>query len=60
MKILIIIAILIALLILMPWATIWSLNTLFPVLAIPFTLNTWLAAIILGGVVGGGHFRSSK
>jgi hypothetical protein len=60
MKILIIIAIVIALLILMPWATIWSLNTLFPVLAIPFTWNTWLAAIILGGVVGGGLVRSSK
>jgi len=60
MKILIIIAILIALLILMPWATIWSLNTLFPILAIPFNFDTWCAAIILGGVVGGGHFRSSK
>ena len=53
MKILIIIAILIALLILMPWATIWSLNTLFPVLAIPVTFDTWLATIVLGGVVGG-------
>jgi hypothetical protein len=36
-----------------PLATIWSLNTLFPVLAIPYTFDTWVAALILGGVVGG-------
>jgi len=29
---------------------IWSLNTLFPVLAIPYTLNTWAAAVLLGGL----------
>ncbi len=34
-----------------PLATIWSLNTLFPVLAIPYTFKTWLAAAILGSVV---------
>ena len=36
-----------------PVATIWSLNTLFPALAIPLTFDTWAAALILGGVVGG-------
>ena len=36
-----------------PIATIWSLNTLFPVLAIPYSFNTWLSALILAGVVGG-------
>lgn len=30
-----------------PIALIWALNTLFPVLAIPFTLETWLAAFII-------------
>ena len=30
-----------------PVAVIWSLNTLFPALAIPFTLYTWLATAIL-------------
>lgn len=30
-----------------PLALIWALNTLFPVLAIPFTLETWLAAFII-------------
>jgi len=30
-----------------PIATIWGLNTLFPVLNIPYTLETWLAAFII-------------
>ncbi len=30
-----------------PLALIWALNTLFPVLNIPFTLETWLAAFII-------------
>jgi hypothetical protein len=60
MKILIMIGIVLALAIIMPIATIWSLNTLFPVLAIPLTFDTWLAAIILGGVVGGSTGLSFK
>ena len=36
-----------------PIVTIWSLNTLFPALAIPYSLQTWSAVIILGGVLGG-------
>lgn len=31
----------------MPLAFIWALNTLFPVLAIPYTVETWLAAFII-------------
>lgn len=53
MKYLIIIAIVLAVAIIMPCATIWSLNALFPALAIPLTLDTWMAALILGGVVSG-------
>jgi hypothetical protein len=53
MKILILLGIVVAVAIIMPIATIWSLNALFPVLAIPLTLDTWMAALILGGVVGG-------
>jgi hypothetical protein len=34
-----------------PLLIIWSLNTLFPALAIPFTVWTWLAAVILGAVL---------
>ena len=53
MKILILGVIILALIIIMPVATIWSLNALFPALAIPLTLDTWMASLILGGVVGG-------
>jgi hypothetical protein len=60
MKYLIIIGIVLAVAIIMPIATIWSLNTLFPMLAIPLTINTWLATIILGGVVGGSTGLSFK
>lgn len=30
-----------------PLAMLWALNTLFPALAIPYTLETWLAAFII-------------
>jgi len=53
MKILILLAIAFAVAIIMPIATIWSLNTLFPILAIPLTFDTWCATIVLGGIVGG-------
>jgi hypothetical protein len=42
---------LVALVVLGPLVTIWTLNTLFPVLAIPYTLQTWLAALFLGGLL---------
>ena len=53
MKILILLAIVIAVAIIMPIATIWSLNALFPALAIPLTLDTWMATLILSGIVSG-------
>jgi hypothetical protein len=34
-------------LLLAPFAAIWSLNTLFPTLAIPYTLETYVAALFL-------------
>jgi hypothetical protein len=34
-----------------PLVTIWALNALFPVLAIPYTFSTWLAVIIVGAVL---------
>ena len=34
-----------------PLVTIWALNTLFPVLAIPYTLWTWLAVIAIGAAL---------
>lgn len=33
-----------------PFVMIWSVNTLFPVAAIPYTFETWVAAIVLAGV----------
>jgi hypothetical protein len=33
-----------------PLLIIWSMNTLFPVLSIPYTWETWAAAVLLGGV----------
>jgi hypothetical protein len=53
MKILAIFVAILILILLFPLATIWSLNTLFPALAIPVTFDTWMATVILGGVIGG-------
>ena len=30
-----------------PFALVWSLNTLFPVLAIPYNFNTWAASLFI-------------
>jgi MFS-type transporter involved in bile tolerance (Atg22 family) len=51
-KILLMILLIVTTIVLMPVATIWSLNTLFS-LNIPTSFDTWCAALILGGVVGG-------
>jgi hypothetical protein len=32
-----------------PFASIWALNTLFPILAIPYNFWTWLAMLIFYG-----------
>jgi len=53
MKILILLAIVVAVAIIMPIATIWSLNALFPALAIPLTIDTWMATLILSGIISG-------
>lgn len=37
----------------MPWLIIWALNALFPVLAIPYTLKTWFAIIVVSTVLKG-------
>lgn len=53
MKNVLIFAMIIGLVVFLPFLSIWALNTLFPVLAIPYTLETWAASILLGGVVRG-------
>ena len=52
-KLIFIIALVGLIIVIVPIATIWSLNTLFPALAIPVTFETWMASLVLGGVVGG-------
>jgi hypothetical protein len=43
-----------------PLLGIWSLNTLFPVLHIPYTLETWAAFGLLFGSATGLSFGSRK
>jgi hypothetical protein len=43
-----------------PILMIWALNTLFPILAIPYTVETWAAAFLLSAPFGSGIFRKSK
>ena len=35
-----------------PFAIIWAINTLFPLLAIQYTFWTWLAVLIITGTFG--------
>ena len=43
-----------------PLLILWSLNTLFPVLAIQYTWETWTAAFLLSAPFGSGIFRKYK
>lgn len=36
-----------------PLAIIWSLNTLFPILAIPFGFYQWLAVVVMNATIFG-------
>lgn len=54
------ISLVVAVIVFGPIAGIWSLNTLFPVLAIPYTLETWAAFAILLGSTTGLSFGSRK
>jgi hypothetical protein len=36
-----------------PLAIIWSLNTLFPILAIPYGFLQWLAVIVMNATIFG-------
>ena len=50
---------LLALVAISPYLTIWALNTIFPSLAIPFNIWTWLAVIWLHTVLAGISYRKS-
>ena len=48
-----IIALVLAYIILVPVAVLWSLNTLFPVLNIPINFDTWCAVVVVGTFIRG-------
>jgi hypothetical protein len=58
LKLILGIALLLLVIIIGPLAGIWSLNTLFPVLNIPYTWQTWLAYLVIVAPVTGLRFRS--
>jgi hypothetical protein len=45
-----VIALIVFLVIIGPILTIWSLNTLFPVLVIPYTIETWFAVVVVASL----------
>ena len=47
-KILSLVALLIVIVAIGPFLTIWAFNTLFPAIAVPFNLSTWFAVVVLG------------
>lgn len=47
-----VVLLILALIVFGPFILVWCLNTLFPVLAIPYTFKTWLASLLLPGVAG--------
>jgi hypothetical protein len=47
----------VAIIIVGPLLSIWALNTLFPVLAIPYAFDTWLAVMLVGGMFRGSFIR---
>lgn len=53
MKLVFLLAFAVFMIVIGPIATIWSLNTLFPVLNIALGFDTWCAALVLGAVVSG-------
>lgn len=47
MQLLLIVILVVGIIVLGPLALIWSVNTLFPVVNIPYTFETWVAAAII-------------
>lgn len=47
----VVLALIVALIVIGPLLGIWALNTLFPVLAIPYSLKTWFAMLLFEGML---------
>jgi hypothetical protein len=61
LKLILGISLILAVIVFGPLLGIWSLNTLFPVLAIPYTWQTWVAfGLLFGGLSGARVSRTSK
>lgn len=58
--VLIALAMVIALIVLWPLLIIWSVNTLFPVAAIPYTFWTWVAVLIFTMTFGKANVKVNK
>jgi hypothetical protein len=43
-----------------PFLTIWAVNTLFPSLNIPYSIETWVAVVIIGAFFKVRVEKSSK
>ena len=43
-----------------PLFILWSLNILFPALAIPYTFDTWCAIVLIGVFLRGEGIKFSK
>ena len=54
------IALILVIIVFGPVVGIWSLNTLFPILQIPLTLETWCAFFLLFGSMTGLRFGAKK
>lgn len=54
------ITLIVAVIVFGPILGIWSLNTLFPVLSIPYTWETWCAFFLLFGSITGLRFGAKK
>jgi hypothetical protein len=50
-KLIVAIAFIAFMIIIGPLATIWAVNTLFPALAIAYSLETWFAVVVLGAFI---------
>lgn len=59
-KLIIGIILIVAVILVGPLLGIWSLNTLFPVLNIPYIWETWAAFLLLFGSATGLRFGSRK
>lgn len=59
LKLIIGLALVVTIIVLGPLAGIWSLNTLFPILAIPYNISTWAAFFLLFGSITGLRFKAS-